>query len=94
MNIDRIKAIEAAEAAYHQEKAREANFRTYLCAHLGPEIGNQEAEAICSSNNPRELYDGQLKLVLHFAAGIPPGFQMSEEQIDVALEAVLAPELS
>jgi hypothetical protein len=89
MNINRTKAIEAAEAAYHQEKAREANFRTYLCAHLGPELGNQEADVIISAADATELSDDRLALVVQFDSGCPPGYSLSGDQIEMAARAAL-----
>jgi hypothetical protein len=88
MNLDRTKAIEAAEAAYHQEKAREAAFRTWLSAHLGPDAGNQEADVIISTD-ARGLSDERLALQVMFASGCPPGYSLSDEQIDIAARAVL-----
>jgi hypothetical protein len=87
----RAKLLAAAQLIQAKRHAWEAGLRAFVCSHLGLAPGTvcDQAEAIISANNPRELSDAQLNLVVHFAAGIPPGFQLSEEQIDIALEALL-----
>jgi hypothetical protein len=88
MNIDRTKAIELAEAAYHEEQAGNAEFRTWLCAHLGPEAGNREADVIIGAD-ARDLSDDRLALVVMNASGCPPGYSLSDDQIEIAARAVL-----
>jgi hypothetical protein len=90
-DTERTQLLEACQLIQAKRRAWEAGFRAFVAAHKGLAPGTEcdEAEAIISSNNPRERSDGQLKLVLHFAAGVPPGFQLSEEQIDIALAAFL-----
>jgi hypothetical protein len=90
MNIDRTKAIQLAEAAYHKEKVREANFRAWLCAHLGPGAGNQEADVVMSAPSAAELSDERLALVVTFDSGCPPGISLTADQLDIACEHLLA----
>jgi hypothetical protein len=87
MTIDRTKLIQAAEAAYQQEKAREAEFRTWLCAHLGPQAGAQEALII--AKDASELSVERLALVVMFDSGCPPGYSLSAEQVEMAARAAL-----
>jgi hypothetical protein len=84
----RTQLEKAAEAAYHQEKVREAAFRAWLCAHLGPEAGNQEADVIIGAD-ARGLSDDRLALSVMFDSGCPPGYSLSSEQIEMAARALL-----
>jgi hypothetical protein len=84
----RTQLEKAAESAYHQEKAREAAFRTWLCAHLGPQAGNQEADLIIAAD-ARGLSDERLALQVMFASGCPPGYSVSEEQIEALAKSLL-----
>lgn len=88
MTIDRTQLEKAAEAAYQQEKAREADFRAWLCAHLGPQAGSQEADIIIAAD-ATELSDERLTLVVMFDSGCPPGYSLSGDQIEMAARAAL-----
>jgi hypothetical protein len=87
---EREALIAAAETAYRAGQNREANFRAYMCAHLGPEAGTQQAEEILAANDPKQLSDEQLNLSLYFKIGLPPGYTLTEEQLDRAIEDFLS----
>jgi hypothetical protein len=91
MNEYREQLIEAAERAYRQEQAREAEFRAFVCAHLGlpPGTPNQQVEAITRATDLEDLTDEHLTLLVHFGLGLPPGYSLTEDQIDMAAEALL-----
>lgn len=92
MTIDRTKLIEAAERTYRQQQAREVKFRAFMCSHLGlaPGTACDQAEAIIACNDPKVLTKEQLRLIVHFDAGLPPGYSLSSAQYNVAAKAILA----
>jgi hypothetical protein len=89
---ERDRLLRAATAIQAKKHAREAGVRAFACSHLGLPAGTvcEQVEAILRPHKAKDLSDAQLMLVLHYAAGIPPGFQLSEDQIDIAVEALLA----
>jgi hypothetical protein len=84
--LDRKKAIELLE----QEQARAAALRGWLQSHLGPEVGGQQFEEISRATDSRDLSEEQNKLLVSFGAVVPPGFQLTEEQIEAAARALLS----
>jgi hypothetical protein len=91
LDNERAQLLIAAGRLQAKRHAWEAGFRAFACSHLGLPAGTvcDQVEAIIRPHKPRELSDEQLKLVLHYAAGIPPGFELSEEQTDLTLAALL-----
>jgi len=89
MTIDRTKAIETLESAQAQAQAQRAELREWLCAYLGLEAGSQQAEAISRADDPTELSDDQLQLMVMCGAGIPPGCCLTEDQLDLVTKTLL-----
>jgi hypothetical protein len=88
----RAQLLAAAERIQAEQTARDNNFRLFCCAHLGLAPGTvcDQAESIIRNNDPKELSDEQLSLVVQFAAGLPPGYSFTEEQIEMAASALIS----
>jgi hypothetical protein len=91
MTEHREQLIQAAEAAYQQEQDRADKFRAYYCAHFGQAPGtvHEQCEAIIRSNDAQELTDDQLRLLVQWGAGVPPGYFLTEDQIQMAANELL-----
>jgi hypothetical protein len=88
----RAQLLDAARRIQAEQGEWEAAFRVFMRSHLGLAPGTvcDQAEAIISRlNNVKELSDSQLSLVVHFDSGCPPGYLLSEEQIEMAARALL-----
>ena len=92
--IDRTKAIEAAERAWHQEQEEAAKFRAWMCQRHGlvPGTRCEDAEAILSGKSAQELTEEQLHAHLFFHWGLPPDRSLTEEQISMVCRRYLATE--
>jgi hypothetical protein len=84
---DRELLIAAAERAYQQKQAREAKFRAYLCEHLGEDAGLRAADTIARTTDPRVLSEELLVFLIYHGLGLPPGYCLTEEQLEAVLEA-------
>ena len=83
---NREQLIEAAEAAYRQEREREIQFAAFLSAHLG--LPNQAATELAreiKQTRPRERSQEHLDLAVHFSLGLPAGFSFTREQIGAVM---------
>ena len=62
-----------------------------MCSHFGlePGTGHEDAEAIIRCDDPQELTDEQLNLVLLYEAGLPPGYSLTDEQESTVAKALL-----
>jgi hypothetical protein len=92
MNDDDLRRhlIQAAEGAHQKELEREAEFGTFLAAHLGlsAAAANEKAKGLLrlTPADARLLPDDQLNLLAYFALELPVGYSFSPEQIDLAIE--------
>jgi hypothetical protein len=86
---EREQLIRAAEVAWQkQQQAREAEFTAFLGAHLGlpPSNANDLARSILNSD-VQERSDEHLELSILWMMGIPPGVKLTDDQLDLAMEA-------
>jgi hypothetical protein len=80
----RTKLLEAVERV----QAQGAKFRAYLCIHM-PGISNDQLDAIVHATDAKELTEDQLKATLYFHLGLPPGYSLTEDQLDMVLRSTV-----
>ena len=87
--MNREQMIEAAEAAYRQEREMEDRLRAFMCSHLGLTPGTPcaQAERIIRTSKAEDLSHEDLLIAVQFVLGLPPEYVFTQEQIEMAAQA-------